>query len=81
MIHEYFPEVAIEIQKEISARHPLLESNLKALPAEASLEERFAMIFAYCGMLVDGWYDDEKTGKLLHTALDRLKAASTIYIN
>lgn len=73
MIHEYFPEVAIAIQKEILDNHPKLSTYLQQLPEETPLDERFAYIFAYCGMVVDGYYEEAQLSYLLGEAYNRLR--------
>lgn len=80
MIHEYFPPIAPALQEEIS-NHPDLMRALQRLPDESSMEERFAMVLAYCGMVVDGWYDEKKMEKLFGIAMVKLRDKRMSVVN
>ena len=77
---EMFPEEAVALHLEIQ-NHPRLQMMLSAIDPEiASLEEKFAVILFYCGMLVDGYYDNSATEKLFAICLDKLKSMSAISV-
>lgn len=75
-----FPVEAIALQLEI-ANHPSLQLQLASLPDEAPMEERFAVILAYAGMAVDGYYNNDDTARLFSDAIVRLKSMNKIYID
>lgn len=75
-----FPEEMFILQQEIQ-RHPNLTIWLASLPNEATLEERIGVVFAYCGMVVDGYYNEQELAKLIEIAIEKLRAASTITIH
>lgn len=77
---EMFPPVVLALQQEIR-NHPKLQQALATLPSEANLEERFGLIAAYCGMVVDGYYNEEAVDKLFHIALDKLRKMGTVIIH
>lgn len=80
LVIEEFPPVAIALQREIF-NHPKLMVQLGALPDDATLEERVAVILAYCGMVVDGWYSDAHVEVLFDHMLQKLRGMSTLIIH
>lgn len=77
---EMFPEEAVALHIEIQ-NHPRLQMMLSTLDQEtASLQEKFAVILFYCGMLVDGYYDNEATEKLFAVCLEKLKSMRAISV-
>lgn len=77
---EMFPQAALYLQQEI-ANHPDLMKRLAMIPPEAALQERFATVLAYCGMVVDGYYNEEAMEKLFVIAIDKLRQKRKIYVN
>ena len=75
---EYFPPEAVELQKELVNHSELLEI-LSSL-GDAPLEERIAVIAAYCGMVLDGYYDDIQLGIIFRDMLLALRKKSTVHI-
>lgn len=80
MIHEMFPPIMLELQREIK-NHPQLVKKLAAMPDESPPEARMGMVFAYCGMVVDGYYNEEAVEKLITIALGKLKTIGAIRIH
>ena len=74
---EFFPESALALNKEIE-NHPRLQLLLHALGPDAPLEEKFAAILFYCGMLVDGYYDNTAMEKLFDVCIEKLKKMSEV---
>ena len=64
MIHEYFPEEWIELQKELaSGLHPKLETILaECAPEDTDL--KLAHIASYCEVMLDGEYSFEQRTEL-----------------
>ncbi len=77
MLLEYFPPIAPALQNEIR-NHPVLSNALARLPEEVTMEERFGVVLAYCGMAVDGYYDNKQMEILFGHALAKLKSMSTL---
>ena len=75
-ILEYFPQEAIVLQQEV-IKHPALVYELQRMPHQATLSERFAVIAAYCGMLLEGYYTEDELQKLFHIAIQKLRDKST----
>ena len=74
---EIFPEVAIELNREV-AKHPMLAKVLSSLPPNTSLEERLGHVAAYCNVVVDDYYLEEDIEILLHMLVRRLKGKGTL---
>lgn len=79
MIHEYFPPEAIALRQELEY-HPDLKKRLAAIPEEAPPEERFATVLAYCGMAVDGYYNNDQMAKLFSIAIEKLRKKRIITV-
>jgi hypothetical protein len=76
---QMFPEAAIELHKEVS-KHPALLSALSCLGPESTLNERIAIIAAYLGMVLDGYYVEEELEKLFEIILHKLRNKSAIIL-
>lgn len=77
---EMFPEAAIELHKEVS-KHPVLLSALNSLGSESTLNERIAIIAAYCGMVLDGYYQEKELERLFQIMLDKLRNKGIIALH
>ena len=73
---EFFPQVAIELNKELQY-HPLLQATMTP---SMSLEEKIGHIAAYCNVVVDDYFLEEEIEKLMNLLLSRLKVKSAIVI-
>lgn len=76
-IIEMFPEVAIEVQREIFLNHPKLSADLAKMTG-GTVEERVGMIALYCGYATDGWFREKDLEKLFDMLLKKLKEKSAI---
>ena len=73
MIHEYFPEGIIALQKELATGlHPQLEKLLANHPA-VEWEIKLAEIASYCGVLLDDTYQKEDFNQLGFILAGRLE--------
>ena len=79
MIHEYFPQVAVDIQNEIR-NHPLLLKQLAEVGEDAPLEERFSIICLYCGLVLDGYYSNDDLERIMHMVMERLKKLGAVSV-
>lgn len=70
MIHEYFPEEWIALNRELQ-HHPLLAEKLAQYRAD-ELEEKFGEIAAYMGIILDGMYTPGETTKLAGIMAEKL---------
>jgi hypothetical protein len=78
MIHEYFPEGLIALQKELATGlHPQLEKLLANHPAN-EWEIKIAEIATYCGVLLDDTYHKEDFNKLGFILAGRLEVLREI---
>jgi hypothetical protein len=75
-----FPESAIALHQEVS-KHPALLSALSCLGPESTLNERIAIIAAYLGMVVDGYYKEGELEALFDIMLEKLRSKSAIIIH
>lgn len=80
LIFEMFPPAALELQQEVS-KHPALVSALSSLGQESTLNERIAIIAAYAGMVLDGWYQEQELEKLFELMILKLRTKSAIIIH
>ena len=76
MIHEYFPPVALELQRELE-NHPTLTA---IITPGMTLEEKIGHIAAYCNVILDGDYLEEDLEKLFHYLLHKLRKKSAIIV-
>ncbi len=78
MIHEYFPEGIIALQKELATGlHPQLEKLLANHPVN-EWEIKLAEIAAYCGVLLNDTYHPEDLNKLGFILAGRLEVLREI---
>lgn len=63
MYHEYFPPVVMALQEEIQ-RHQALLEQLCQLPANSDLSDKLGTVAAFCGIAMDGLYDNDSLLKL-----------------
>ena len=80
MILEFFPPVALAMQDEIAANHPVLAAQLASLNPSTQLEDRVALIGVYCNVALDGYYFDEEIETVFHLLLKRLREKGTIIL-
>lgn len=73
MIHQYFPEEFLELQREITNHPTLMEFLSKHPPNE--FEVRMAEVAAYCGIILDDVYCEKDLIKLADTCTKKLKEA------
>ncbi len=71
----YFPEEFLELQKEIFY-HEALVNILHKLPSN-EIELKFGHIAAYCGIILDGIYDEPGLIKLAAICIKRLQEKRT----
>lgn len=72
MIHEYFPEEYLELQKELATGyHPKLGAILMTCAAD-DIDLKLAHIAYYCGVVLDGAYTLEDRVKLCEILRKRL---------
>ena len=74
MYHEMFPPEVLALQEEIT-RHPALIAQLATCNSTA-IEDRLAEVAAFCGVILDGTYDDADLVKLCGTLTNKLKEAN-----
>lgn len=74
MYHEMFPPVFLELQEEIQ-KHQALLVNLLQLPKDSSMEMKLAEVTAFCGIILDGFYDEEQVIEICEECVKRLRAA------
>jgi len=72
--HEYFPEIYMRLQEELQS-HPALLVNLLQLPKDSPIEMKLGEVAAFCGIILDGFYDAEQVEQLCEECLNRLKQA------
>lgn len=63
MIHEYFPEEWIALNREL-VHHPLLQERLATYDVSKDQDLMFAEIAAYVGVILDGVYLPSETTKI-----------------
>lgn len=80
VIIEMFPPEAMALQEEVK-QHPALCNALAGLGSESTLNERIAIIAAYCGMLLDGYYREDELAELFKIMLYKLKNRSKILVH
>lgn len=69
-----FPEVFIELQKEV-LNHPTLVKQLNEMDANSDLGDRIGTICAYCGIVLEGMYDQDQIEELAGICIKKLKQA------
>jgi len=74
MYNEYFAQVWLELNEEIQA-HNTLRINLLQLPKDSPFELKFAEIAAFCGIILDGVYNNEELEEIAEDCLQRLRKA------
>lgn len=74
MYHEYFPESIIQLQQEIR-NHPPLLKQMSELPDDADLSDKVGLIAAYCGIVLDGYYDQDNIEELAEKMVFELRRA------
>lgn len=74
---QIFPKEFLEMQEEIQNHDDLLIALLQ-LPAGADFGEKFARIAAHCGMVLDGYYDNDQVVFLCTEVTRKLKAMRTL---
>ena len=74
MYHEMFPPVFLELQEEIQ-KHQALLVNLLQLPKDSSMEMKLAEVTAFCGIILDGFYDEEQIIEICEECVKRLRKA------
>ena len=82
-ILEFFPEVALELNKEVQ-NHPLLLSELSRLQqlnGDLDLRMTIGVVAAYCDVILDGSYFEEDIEILFHMLLKRLKKINEIIVH
>lgn len=80
-IRVYIPETFIQLHLEVP-HHPLLLQRIQKHPA-GETEVILAEVAAYCGIAVDGTFDEEDLAKLADLCLTRLrgmKAKGEVYV-
>ena len=75
IIHEYFPQEYIELQKELlTGYHPKLEKILTTNGGTADdVDLKLAQIAAYCSVILDGVYTLEERMRLCDILRKRLQ--------
>ena len=63
MYYEFFPEEVMQLQEEIQ-RHQALLIQLCQLPANSDFTDKLGTVAAFCGVLLDGMYDNDSLLKL-----------------
>lgn len=71
-----FPEVFIELQKEIQ-QHEKLLINLLQLPKDSPMEMKLGEVAAYCGIALDGVYTQEDIENLCEILVKKLRQKRT----
>jgi len=74
MYHEMFPPVFLALQEEIQ-KHQALLKNLLQLPKDSSMEMKLAEVTAFCGIILDGDYDEDQVMEICEECIKRLKQA------
>lgn len=74
MYHEMFPQEVMELQEEIQ-KHQALMVNLLQLPKDCGLEMKLGEVAAFCGIILDGYYDEEEILELCKECVKRLRKA------
>ena len=74
MYHEMFPLAFLALQEEIQ-KHQALLANLLQLPKDSSMEMKLAEVTAFCGIILDGFYDEEQLIEICEDCVRRLKQA------
>lgn len=74
-----FPPAAIALDTEI-LNHPRLIAILRSAGPAATMAERFAIIAAYCGMVLDGYYDEKQLEYLFEVSLKKLQEKGVIEV-
>lgn len=74
MYHEMFPPVFLALQEEIQ-NHQALLVNLLQLPKDSSMEMKLAEVAAFCGIILDGFYNEEQVMEICEECIKRLKQA------
>jgi hypothetical protein len=79
---EMFPEVFIELQREIQHHESLLISLLQ-LPKDSPMEMKLGEVAAYCDIVLDGDYTQKDVENLCKVLLKKLaqKRSSIIIVN
>lgn len=75
-ILEFFPEIVIQVNREILYNHPVLFNDLATRPT-APQEEKLALICTYCGILVDDYYSENRLEGLFELVYNKLREKST----
>lgn len=74
MYHEYFPPVIQALQEEIQ-KHPALLKNLLQLPKDCGIEMKLGEVAAFCGIILEGYYDNDQILELCDIFVTKLKHA------
>ncbi len=77
---DFFPEIVQELNLEVQ-KHPALLEILSQPGAASSMNEVIAIVAAYCGMILDGYYDEHQLEIIFHDMIKELRKRSTIYIH
>ena len=76
--HMYFSEARIELQREIR-KHPTLVAMLMEQP-DTTFEVRLALVAKFCGILLDGNYDQQDIDNISDLCLTELRKRSTLIL-
>jgi len=74
MYHEMFPPVFLALQEEIQ-KHQALLVNLLQLPKDCGMEMKLGEVAAFCGIILDGDYNEKEIIELCEECVKRLKQA------
>lgn len=69
----YFPQELLDLQEELK-HNKALQAILAQLPANRDLSDTISEICAFCGIQVDGWYDQSKLIELAKDCTEVLRA-------
>ena len=69
-----FPPVFLALQEEIQ-NHQALLANLLQLPKDSSMEMKLGEVAAFCGIILDGFYDEEQVIEICEECIKRLRQA------
>jgi len=77
---QYFNQSVIELSEEVS-KHPPLRELILAHPEDNTFESKLGRIAAYCGLEIDGYFDDDAVNLLCAKLISKLRERRTSIIH
>lgn len=76
---QYFNTATMELSAEVS-RHPPLRKLLIEHTEDTTFEAKLARIATYCGLGIDGYFDDDAVNILCEKLIKRLQEMRTLVV-